>query len=397
MANARSARGGTFPSRAFCILSRARVSGPGMSSSGGLCALVAEDTGLVTILTQLRALKAARDLALSLKTGLTRQRASVAAAVFGGVVGLAVGMAYLGGAVAQSATLRGQANRMAGAYNSGFTEEALAAAVGGLDHSAIRIARRHDPYTVAGDAQRDRQSAQLSALLERRGAAVLTRASADAGLRAGLAVDPASPFRLNGALDASRDLDCLTTAVYYEARGEGQAGMQAVAQVILNRARHSAFPQTVCGVVYQGSGRRTGCQFSFVCNGAINGRREGGAWERARTVAARALDGYVYAPVGTATHFHTTAVNPRWSGSLVRVTQIGSHIFYRFGGRRGGSGQFVQAVQASGPVSQTPATTAPDISDVAVNLAPAETPAPEAAPVPEAAEAVASDASQPVV
>ena len=81
----------------------------------------------------------------------------------------------------------------------------------------------------------------------------------------------------------------------------------------------------------------------------------------------------------------------------MRVTQIGSHIFYRFGGRRGGSGQFVQAVQASGPVSQTPATTAPDISDVAVNLAPAETPAPEAAPVPEAAEAVASDASQPVV
>ena len=286
---------------------------------------------------------------------------------------------------------------MAGAYDSGFTEEALAAAVGGLDHSAIRIARRHDPYTVAGDAQRDRQSAQLTALLESRGQAALTRASADAGLRGGLAVDPARPFRLNGALEASRDLDCLTTAVYYEARGEGQAGMQAVAQVILNRARHSAFPQTVCGVVYQGSGRRTGCQFSFVCNGAINGRRESGAWERARTVAARALDGYVYAPVGTATHFHTTAVNPRWSGSLVRVTQIGSHIFYRFGGRRGGSGQFVQAVQASGPVPQASTGGAPDISDVAINILATDPVTAEASPAPEAAEAVASDASQPVI
>lgn len=361
---------------------------------GGPSALVAEDTGLVTFLAQLRAPKAARDLALFLKTGFTRQRASVAAAVFGGVVGLAVGMAYLGGAVAQSATLRAQANRMAGAYDSGFTDEALAAAVGGLDHSAIQIARRHDPYTVAGDAQRDRQSAQLSALLERRGAAALTRASADAGLRQGLAVDPARPFRLNGALEASRDLDCLTTAVYYEARGEGQSGMQAVAQVIINRARHPAFPQSICGVVYQGSGRRTGCQFSFVCNGAINGRREGGAWERARQVAARALDGYVYVPVGNATHFHTTAVNPRWSGSLVRVTQVGSHIFYRFGGRRGGSSQFVQAVQASGPIA--PATAqggAPDITDVAVNLTQAD---PAAQATPEAADAAASDASTPV-
>lgn len=291
-------------------------------------------------------------------------------------MGAAVGMAYLGGAVAQSATVRGQAYRMAGAYGSGFTEEALAAAVGGLDASALEIARRHDPYTVAGDAQRDRRSAELTALLERRGEAVMTRASADAtadvGLRGGVTVDPARPFRLNGALEASRDLDCLTTAVYYEARGEGQAGMQAVAQVVLNRARHGAFPQTVCGVVYQGAGRRTGCQFSFVCNGAINGRREGGAWERARRVAIGALSGQVYAPVGNATHFHTTAVNPRWSGSLVRVTQVGSHIFYRFGGRRGGASQFAQTVQPSGAVQRADAgqvvTGAPDISDVEVNL-----------------------------
>lgn len=346
-----------------------------MNSSGSQGALVAEDTRTVTFFAHLRAPERARGLIQTLKTGMSRQRASAAAAIFGGIVGAAVGMAYLGGAVAQSATVRGQAYRMAGAYDSGFTDEALAAAVGGLNPSALDIARRHDPYTVAGDAQRDRRSAQLTALLEQRGQAALTRATresvADAGLRGGTTVDPARPFRLNGALEASRDLDCLTTAVYYEARGEGQSGMQAVAQVVLNRARHGAFPQTVCGVVYQGAGRRTGCQFSFVCNGSMHGRREGGAWERARRVAANALSGHVYAPVGNATHFHTTAVNPRWSGQLVRVTQVGSHIFYRFGGRRGGASQFAQSVQPSTGAPQTgraPEAGAPDISDVAVNV-----------------------------
>lgn len=366
-----------------------------MSLSGGRSALAAEDTGLVTFIAHLRAPKAARDLAHLIKTGFTRQRASVAAAAFGGIVGLAVGMAYLGGAVAQSATLRAQANRMAGAYDSGFTDEALAAAVGGLDHSALQIARRHDPYTVAGDAQRDRQSAQLSALLESRGQAVLVRTSGDAGLRGSVSVEAARPFHLGGALEASRDLDCLTTAVYYEARGEGQAGMQAVAQVILNRARHPAFPQSICGVIYQGAGRRTGCQFSFVCNGAMNGRREGGAWERARQVAVRALSGQVYAQVGNATHFHTTAVNPRWSGSLVRVTQVGSHIFYRFGGRRGASGQFMQAIETSGQGGTARAESgAPDISDVAVNLVSAAPAGETAQAAEDAADTASADASE---
>lgn len=294
-------------------------------------------------MTRFCAPRLARGSALKIKSLLTRQRASAAAVVFGAIVGLGVGFAYLGGAVAQSAEVRGQANRMLGAYDSGFTEEALAAAVGGLDQSALQVARRHDPYTIAGDAQRDRQAAQLTALLQRRGQAVLTQASGPTSLT----IESARPFRLNGALEDSRDLDCLTTAVYYEARGEGRAGMQAVAQVILNRARHPAYPQSVCGVVYQGAGRRTGCQFSFVCNGAINGRRESGAWERSRQVAASALGGSVFAPVGNATHFHTTAVRPSWSGSLVRVGQVGSHIFYRFGGRRGASSQFAGSVQPS--------------------------------------------------
>ena len=164
------------------------------------------------------------------------------------MVGLAVGCAYLGGAVAKATTVRTQAERIESATAAGFTEEALAAAAGGLDESALAIARRHDPYTVAGSAQRDRQAELLTARLEQ-----LRGQSPAGGLRHVSLTGPvaAQPFRLGGALDASRDLECLTQAVYYEARGEGRDGMKAVAQVVLNRVRHRAFPNSVCSVVFQ--------------------------------------------------------------------------------------------------------------------------------------------------
>lgn len=266
-------------------------------------------------------------------------RGLTAAAAVGSVVGLAIGAAYLGGTVAKATTVRVQAERIAGVRDAGYTEEALAAAAGGLNESALAIARRHDPYTVAGDAQRDRQAAQLAARLERLGPATRDRGLRQISFHADPG-SPARPFNLGGALDDSRDLDCLTQAVYYEARGEGRAGMQAVAQVVLNRTRHGAFPRTVCGVVYQGASRRTGCQFSFTCNGAMRQGVNRAAWSRARAVASAALSGEVYAPVGNATHFHTTGVSPRWRHSLVRVNQVGTHIFYRFGGRSGSSGAF---------------------------------------------------------
>ncbi|MFN3354189.1 MAG: cell wall hydrolase, partial [Brevundimonas sp.] len=232
--------------------------------------------------------------------------------------------------------VRAQAERLDGAASAGFTEEALAAAAGGLDASALKIAQRHDPYSVAGPTQRDRQAEMMTARLEQ----LRARTSEDVGLRRVRYASPARPFHLGSSLDASRDLECLTQAVYYEARGEGRAGMQAVAQVVLNRARHPAFPKTICGVVFQGAARRTGCQFSFTCNGAMRGRVNTAAWNRARDVAARALSGEVSAAVGNATHFHTTAVSPRWRHSLLRVTQVGQHVFYRFGGRSGSSAAF---------------------------------------------------------
>ena len=272
-------------------------------------------------------------------------RPVTAAALFGGLVGLAIGCAYLGGSVAKATTVRAQAERLEGATAAGFTEEALAAAAGGLDASALAIARRHDPYTVAGSAQRDRQAELLTARLEGlrgdRGPSDLRRANLNT------LADAARPFRLSNALDASRDLECLTQAAYYEARGEGTDGMRAVVQVVLNRARHSAFPNSVCGVVFQGSNRRVGCQFSFTCDGSMRGNVNRAAWNRARDIASAALSGAVYAGVGNATHFHTTNVAPGWRNSLIRVNQVGNHIFYRFGGRAGSSTAFSYGARPS--------------------------------------------------
>lgn len=125
------------------------------------------------------------------------------------------------------------------------------------------------------------------------------------------------------------DLECLTTAVYYEARGESPRGQAAVAQVVLNRVKHKAFPKSVCGVVFQGAGR-AGCQFSFACDGSMRKRRELLAWNRARDVAARALAGAARADIGAATHFHTTAVSPIWAPQMLRVANVGAHVFYKF-------------------------------------------------------------------
>ena len=155
---------------------------------------------------------------------------------------------------------------------------------------------------------------------------------------------PAAPFQHDGdTLALGRAQDCLATAIYYEARSESEAGQRAVAQVVLNRVRHPAFPSSVCGVVYQGAQRRTGCQFSFTCDGSMARRPRGGAWDRAQRIAAAALGGEVYAPVGNATHYHTTAILPYWAPSLSRAAVIGAHVFYRWKGAQGRSAAFRQA------------------------------------------------------
>ena len=295
-----------------------------------------------------------------------RIRPGTAVATFGALVGLAIGGAYFAGSAAKATTVRAQAERIQGATAAGFTEEALAAATG-LDESALTIARRHDPYLMAGSDQRDRQAELLSARLDQLRASQTTSGLRQVNLNS--ASSAAQPFHLGGALEASRDLDCLTEAVYYEARGEGRDGMRAVAQVVLNRVRHPSYPKSVCGVVYQGSNRSSGCQFSFTCNSEVLGRRNAAAWDRARTIASGALSGQVFGTVGNATHFHTTAVAPNWRTSLVRVAQVGDHLFYRFSGRSGSRAAFAYAGRPSTASDSAPRVvqanlnSAPDVND----------------------------------
>jgi spore germination cell wall hydrolase CwlJ-like protein len=131
----------------------------------------------------------------------------------------------------------------------------------------------------------------------------------------------------------ARQQACLSQAIYYEARGETQQGQTAVAEVILNRVRSRAYPNSICGVVYQGSHRSTGCQFTFTCDGSLNRRARGRAWDRSQRIATAVMLGYSRPMTQNATHYHTTAVNPVWSSGLVETTQIGVHKFYRFPNR----------------------------------------------------------------
>lgn len=126
-----------------------------------------------------------------------------------------------------------------------------------------------------------------------------------------------------------RAAECLALAISYEAGFEPVAGQEAVAQVILNRVRHPSYPDTACGVVWQGSARRTGCQFTFTCDGSLRRARSAAALASARTVAARVLAGQSADHVRGATHYHADYVSPYWAPSLTRVRQIAAHIFYR--------------------------------------------------------------------
>ncbi|MBI1197431.1 MAG: cell wall hydrolase [Phenylobacterium sp.] len=148
-----------------------------------------------------------------------------------------------------------------------------------------------------------------------------------------LPIRPMRPFVLHASgEDRARAVECLTQAVYYEAAREPEVGQEAVAQVVLNRMRHPAYPKSICGVVYQGAARATGCQFTFTCDGSLARAPQAALWRRARQVAERALDGHVDRQVGSATHYHADYVAPYWAPTLVKMAQVGQHIFYRWTG-----------------------------------------------------------------
>ena len=262
----------------------------------------------------------------------------------------------------------------------------LAALSARMDPAALALAIRHDPnapratplgltpgwesLTLAGKPSLAFGSSGLEA--QRINAAT-------PGLTSLLV--PARPFvfRAAGADDRNRALRCLTQAVYYEAALESDEGQAAVAQVVLNRVRDRNYANTVCGVVFDGAERLTGCQFSFTCDGALARTPIAWAWNRSRAVAERALNGHVATRVGTATHYHADYVHPWWAPTLNKLTQVGSHVFYRWKGPAGETAAFSQVYTGREPKIDEARFARPRLltinAESGIDTAPAEAPA----------------------
>jgi spore germination cell wall hydrolase CwlJ-like protein len=164
------------------------------------------------------------------------------------------------------------------------------------------------------------------------GAAVLgvgNSKSANAAISAQALAAANAPNKVKeAALAVERETRCLTDAIYHEARSESEAGQMAVAEVVLNRVASGRYADTICGVVYQGANRVTGCQFSFTCDGSLKTPIEPAAWARAERVAHDVILGHRRNLVGDATHYHANYVDPYWAASYARSVKIGKHIFY---------------------------------------------------------------------
>jgi spore germination cell wall hydrolase CwlJ-like protein len=143
-----------------------------------------------------------------------------------------------------------------------------------------------------------------------------------------------NPIPLNAR--SPTEMKCLATAIYFEARGEPERGQLAVAQVVLNRLKNPAYPNTVCGVVYQNKNKRNRCQFSFACDGIKDRITDMRSWGSAQALAKKVLNDnrtMFQADVGTSTHYHANYVRPRWARHMKKMQKIGRHIFYKtYGG-----------------------------------------------------------------
>ena len=222
-----------------------------------------------------------------------------------------------------------------------FSERGLERYVANMDPAMLALARRHDPRPGTdywgrvpgwevirlddiprlGDRDPDFEAARLINSL---------RPTSDEAL------EVAKPFVVTGPADArAKALRCLTQAVYYEAAFEPGEGQMAVAQTVINRMRHPGYPKSICGVIYEGAARSTGCQFSFACDGSLAREPVPALWANAEAVAKRALSGFVFKPVGVATHYHADYVSPYWAPTLVKLRQFGQHVFYRWTGPSG--------------------------------------------------------------
>ncbi len=151
--------------------------------------------------------------------------------------------------------------------------------------------------------------------------------------RDGAALETLASFRaeqIQRAETIDSEVMCMAQAVYYESAREPLEGQLAVAEVIANRVRDHRYPDTACGVVFQGATRTTGCQFTFTCDGAMQTKPKGENWDRAKRIAAHVMMNLNEDRTGGATHYHATYVDPIWNSGLIQTNQVGLHIFYRF-------------------------------------------------------------------
>jgi len=136
------------------------------------------------------------------------------------------------------------------------------------------------------------------------------------------AIDPA------GTKPLDDPITCLARTIYWEAKGEGNAGMEAIANVVMNRLGHQGFPDSICDVVTQGR-ERGACQFSWWCDGRADDAEEEKAYARAKDIARKALNREVADRTSGALYFHHRKVTPTWAAKYIKTVEIGEHIFYK--------------------------------------------------------------------
>lgn len=193
----------------------------------------------------------------------------------------------------------------------------------------VTLSKSNDPRIDLGirglfDSERN----LLSSVSRTRAAALVTPPRRGKDVTAARRFDPNYLASLPTAR-GDKHFACLAEALYFEARGETLEGQFGVAEVILNRVDSARYPDTVCAVVNQGTGKRYACQFTYTCDGRAENITEPAAYDRVAKVARIALDGAPRDLTDGALYYHTKAVRPRWSRTFHRTTTIGVHHFYR--------------------------------------------------------------------
>ena len=199
------------------------------------------------------------------------------------------------------------------------------------------------------------------------------------------------PEHLKRAESLDAEAHCMAQAIYYESRNEPVAGQLAVAEVVSNRMRDHRYPDSACGVVFQGATRTTGCQFSFTCDGAMDRAPKGLAWEQAKEIAAHVMMNLAEDRTGGATHYHATYVDPVWSAGLIKTDKIGLHVFYRF--PRGAEWAKVRSANAKRAAAPVLTADTGKVDKDAAALSVLRTARAEERPETEAAEASVQQAS----